>query len=672
MQVVRRVLVITRHLGYSINLKESLERSGRFVVTAFASAQNALAFLRTTPQDVAIVDFTVRDMSGERIVEQIRLLQADIGIIVAPKHPTIEATVSVLDVQAVVDLPMPIRQLVSLLDAAIQHMHDAQTDTQTLLPVGDDIDTVASAVDSEEARKQSEALFQKLLSEEPPIPSFEESVTLNDLRPHLLMSALEAPQDDPEATPVVTQDSKRILAAQILEATNDTSTPIEGYDVPSFMGRVGEYQPSPYANEPDFLPAVSTLDDAEPLDYTATTTSPAQSAMPYADPQTLETERLVPIARSRPAREGELSPLAVWQEEDETALEQALAAVDSGAFVATMGQAGAPNDDPRLAQMALNLTQLSLELTAEALVLLRDGVVIAYSGQLPRQDIEDMRSLFVDALSEEGQPPQIDYVTSPSTGADYMLYAQRTQEGYVLALLFVGTMPISAIRRQGKRLLEAMAAVPELPAHREAPPAPIVPTAQEAQQEAQEEAPPAPIVPTAQEAQQEAQEEAPPAPIVPTAQEAQQEAQEEAPPAPIVPTAQEAQQEAQEEAPPAPVNLLPFSFMWLLRHPQQELTSAVAQKLVAGMDAHLTGQGWQVHRLDVYEDFVYLRADAPDNASPQAYIRNLMNASAQIAHAVNPAYDTASLWSDSYLIMPSAREMGIEELQEFINFVRDA
>jgi ActR/RegA family two-component response regulator len=628
-QVVRRVLVITRHVGYSINLKESLERDGRFVVTAFASAQNALSFLRTTPQDVAIVDFTVRDMSGERIVEQIRLLQADIGIIVAPKHPTIEAAVSTLNVQGVVDLPMPIRQLVTLLEAAIQDIHDAQTDTQTLFPVGDDIDTAASAVDGEEARKQSEALFQKLLSEEPPIPSFEESVTLNDLRPHLLMSALEAQQDDPEATPTVTQDSKRILAAQILEATNDTSTPIEGYDVPSFMGRIGEYQPSPYANEPDFLPddlpAPPALDEAEALDYTATTTSPAQSAAPYADPQTLETERLVPIARSRPAREEDLMPATLWQEEDETALEQVLTSVDSGVLAPAMGQSTAI-DDPRLAQMALNLTQLSLELTAEALVLLRDGAVIAYSGQLPRQDIEDMRALFVNALTEEGQPPQIDYITSPSTGADYMLYAQRTQEGYVLALLFVGTMPVGAIRRQGKRLLEAMAAVPELHPRTEALPAPVM----------AEEAPPAPVM----------AEEAPPAPVM----------AEEAPPA----------------TPEKPRTLLPFSFMWLLRHPQQELTSVVAQKLVAGMDAHLTGQGWQVYRLDVYEDFIYLRADAPDDVTPQAHIRHLMNASAQIAHAVNPAYDTASLWSDSYLIMPSEREMGVEELQEFINFVRDA
>ncbi len=669
MQVVKRVLVVTRHVGYSINLKESLERDGRFAVTSFASAQNALSFLSNSPQDVALIDFTIRDMSGERIVEQIRLLQPDIGIVVSPNHPSIEALVKGLNVQAVVDLPMPIRSLVNLLETAIQQMFDSQPDTRTLFPITDESETVAlseqeledTAAEEAEAKKRSEEIFQRLLAEEPPIPSFEESATLNDLKSHITNATpIVAPESiaPDDETPQTGSASRQILATQILESALDTSTPIDNYNAESFMERVTESQsPSPYASEPDFFRTdmIEVIDDS-PLDYTATTTLPSKATLEVLADETLETDRLTPIVRSRPAViEAQNMPASLNNESnheegidegiieethalDEHAFEEtSLQTLDESQFnssfaeiideegreTPTLSPRLSVAKDPRIAQMALGLTRMSLELMAEALILMQGDDIVAYSGQLPLQEIEEIKSQLLDALSEEGQPAQINFITMPNTGADYMLYSQRTAENLVLSLLFIGTTPLGAIRRQGKRLVEALASVPEPTVFEE----PI----------AELDEPKEGIAPVV-------------TPLtLPT------------PEPPVVPV--------QEES--SPQTLAPYSFVWILRNPEAELTSQIAQKLVVGIDSRLNDEGWKIYNLDVYEDFIYLRVDAPDAVPPQQHVRQLMQLSAQIAQSINAYVVPETLWSDSYLIMPSAREMNIEEIQEFINFVRE-
>lgn len=117
--------------------------------------------------------------------------------------------------------------------------------------------------------------------------------------------------------------------------------------------------------------------------------------------------------------------------------------------------------DPKLAQLAVTLMQVSLELTAEATLLTKNGLIVAYAGQLPKEDVDDLRDMIGLDWTSNGDKSRIRFVSLPNSGTDYMLYTRQTDEDYALSMIFAGRMPVSAIRRQGKRLAEALINVPQ-------------------------------------------------------------------------------------------------------------------------------------------------------------------------------------------------------------------
>ncbi len=122
-----------------------------------------------------------------------------------------------------------------------------------------------------------------------------------------------------------------------------------------------------------------------------------------------------------------------------------------------------PVQDPYLAQLALSLTEVSLELTAEATLLALHQQIVAYAGQMPREEIEELRGMIADDWDAAPDEARIRFITSPSSGKDYMLYSRRTEDDLTLSLIFAGTTPLRDIRRQGKRLVDALLTVPEAP-----------------------------------------------------------------------------------------------------------------------------------------------------------------------------------------------------------------
>ena len=69
-------------------------------------------------------------------------------------------------------------------------------------------------------------------------------------------------------------------------------------------------------------------------------------------------------------------------------------------------------------------------------------------------------------LNPEGA--RIRFITLASSGRDYMLYTRKTVGDFTLTMIFSGTTPLRDIRRQGRRLLDALATVPESPVDPEA------------------------------------------------------------------------------------------------------------------------------------------------------------------------------------------------------------
>jgi DNA-binding NarL/FixJ family response regulator/REP element-mobilizing transposase RayT len=118
-------------------------------------------------------------------------------------------------------------------------------------------------------------------------------------------------------------------------------------------------------------------------------------------------------------------------------------------------------DDPYIAQLALSLTEVSLELTAEATLLTRDGEIAAYAGRMAREELAEMREAVGGDWDAKPDEARIRFINLEGSGKDYMLYSRRTVDDLTLSLVFSGTTALRDIRRQGKRLVEALQAVPE-------------------------------------------------------------------------------------------------------------------------------------------------------------------------------------------------------------------
>jgi CheY-like chemotaxis protein len=281
-----------------------------------------------------------------------------------------------------------------------------------------------------------------------------------------------------------------------------------------------------YIREPEFLPE-ELPSITNTFEYTVTKTEPnsAQRDQIETDPTNLVTDQLEPIQRSRPPKSVPEMPLDTDKVKIDTQLpvpempsdtvkgkpptpmpvppplpempiERITAVLDEDEAAAHTADFEKIKSDPKLpkvseppktvtdgvtekavpfadydksnpyvAELALKLTQVSLELSVEASVLVENGEIIAYSGNLPREDIEAMRGQLEIDWNAEGDKSRIRFITLPDSGTDYMLFTCQTSSGHTLSMIFGGLTPLHVIRRQGKRLSEALAAVapPEEP-----------------------------------------------------------------------------------------------------------------------------------------------------------------------------------------------------------------
>jgi DNA-binding NarL/FixJ family response regulator/REP element-mobilizing transposase RayT len=278
-----------------------------------------------------------------------------------------------------------------------------------------------------------------------------------------------------------------------------------------------------------------------------------------------------------------------------------------------VAEAPVASDEARIAQLALNLTQASLELTAEATLLTQEGQVVASAGYLAPEDLEELSHIIAHDWEAHDEGARIRYINLPSSGRDYMLYSLKTDEGFTLSLIFAGTTPLRVIRRQSQRLAAALQAVPEAPAAESIP----------------------------------------------------ETVTDE-----MAASVEEASAQVEVRKPPEVKVLTAYSYVWLLRDPNLQLSQPTRQAVHAGLSIQLGELGWRIKALQVAEDHVYLLADVPGETPAQEIIRDLKRRSADIVHAQNPALAPATLWADSYFILTPGRELDMDEIAEFINFER--
>ncbi len=583
--------------------------------------------------------------------------------------------------------------------------------------VDDDDDAGDDVHDGDDDR---EPAFERLAAAEPPPPSLEDSGTIRDLRTGVNHANLNQvvqviqkrplplppipAEDDDEAEPdqapgeaVTPPESRPNTAASILRtALGDATARPMGLDElldtlsRQFPDDTGGVKPLPswveqahrYVDEPDFLQEPlppPEVDFAPEDDASIEVTRPGAALQAEIEdqPHDMETEYLPGEPQSSHEPEIDDEVMAAHPPDESVTFpadSEALTGAATESVTAPhspqpdmpaepaeppAGTSGPPpseprpprriampsgeppitlgtdDPDPKIAQLALGLTQFSLESTVQACLLARGGEVIAYAGSLPLEDIDAIQQIVGHDWEAQSVQSRIRFITPPSGDREFMLYSRRTDAGFSLSMVFTAETHLRAIRRQARMLLDALNSVQERFAER---------TAIEDDPELEQ------LERLAVDEEQAALDDT-----------AAIRALTGAPPAA---TLDEALQ------PVKTVTLAPCTFLWMLADPDQTLTQDVARAIVADLDRELANQGWHVEQIQVYEDFVYLMADVPADRSAHEIVRELKQQSARIAGQTNPELPVDSLWGDNYGVLTPGRELDVEEMQRFVNFVR--
>jgi len=567
--------------------------------------------------------------------------------------------------------------------------------------------------------KEAVGIFQQLAAEEPPMPTLEESGTVGDLMigvgdtnlrqvVEILRREVIVAPSLPKVISVEDQDAMRdsIPAQVILQTTLDETMPLdEMLNTLELAAPIGLNVSERYVREPDFLETAPPLIDEsqsysrKPEFLPETTPQKAQPVPPpslpefdqtsdisiqttqmthpdelVADPGNIETDVLrrplppptlpemkhpqeMPAApeKEKLTVDDLLPPYefpAVVEDYVETAPldaqevaefetdfggynvlpDEPIAEFEDTAAPPTRVTVGIESDDPQIAQLALSLTQVSLELTAEATLLAINGQIVAYAGSLPLEDIEDLGQAIGGDWEAKPEETRIRFVTLTGSGKDYMLYSRLTEGGFTLTMIFAGNMPLRVIRRQSDRLIEALQTVTDVAQ---------MPDMLIDEME---------VIPEEAFFIDEAHQ------LEPLSEVQQSSA--------LVATVVE---------PPVSIPigpLTPYTYVWLVRDPQHALSDSVAQAIVVGLDIQLSRMGWQVNTLRVYEDYVYLLADIPGEASPSQLIQELKRLASDVAYGADIRLDPATLWAESYMAVLPGREPNWDEIQRYIHFAR--
>jgi hypothetical protein len=114
---------------------------------------------------------------------------------------------------------------------------------------------------------------------------------------------------------------------------------------------------------------------------------------------------------------------------------------------------------PSELRKALMLTHEQIGTTAAALILTEESKILAHSGEMPTQEIEELERVISGDWEVRGTQARVRYITLPTSRQEYMLHTRRTENGYVLSMAFAGDLAISEIRAQSDAVAETLHAL---------------------------------------------------------------------------------------------------------------------------------------------------------------------------------------------------------------------
>ena len=501
---VKQIMLITRNVQFAIDVKRALEALGEYSVTTVADARNAMEQLRETPQQLVLLDTDNLTVSPAIMIEMIRSRQEDIAIVLAPDQPDVHELAKSYRAQGVVDMPVMARDLIPVLERSLEA--DIGKAPQSSRDQADELsedtirleslvgDALGEAAGLNYTRRRLQASLD-LLNPDPPTKA------VNDA-----MELLVKPEDEGDTVRyrVVRVGDGESSAVHIRDVESD-ETPLSSASefetlrdlAQRFGAQVGDRPvPAPDQRKSEFVPGdEDDLEDSAAFERMLNTVLDESTLLEDLTMESLfDTTRELPGAPGREAipawlRETEkfirepnflpdsLPPLGVLEGVGETTIPASLAGnahedlsadstVDSAVVEqkdssaeTSWGLLSSRDRDPYLAQLAVTMTRAMSDMTADATVLTRSNRIVAFSGNLSLEQFRAIRGCIADDWSAQDQQSRIRFIKVPKSGADYMLCSRGTVGGHTLTMIFAGGKQLTEIRRQGDRMLNALAGV---------------------------------------------------------------------------------------------------------------------------------------------------------------------------------------------------------------------
>ncbi|MDE2950672.1 MAG: hypothetical protein OXT68_07885 [Chloroflexota bacterium] len=490
---VKRILLLTRDVQFAINVKRALESLGEYAVTPVTEARNAIEQLRRKPHHLVLLDIENLAIAPAVMIDLIRARQGEIAIVLAPDNRAARELAQEYRAQGVVDIPVATRFLIPVLEGSIKDIYEALPQTARLSSIEMQEDTVniESLVDGllvDQAMpsytlQKLQASYRLLhptdddLKAGPPPDGFELAIEPDDDGDTIRYRRLRSEDQDrsttgkeDEDTPLSSADAQTTVRDLARALSNPalglsefaTTVPDAQHIETENLGRILR----DIENENTTIENLSGAGRYEDFGRRLSDELDRQSQIGYGHDilrkPSVSQEHLLAI--DAPGHLGQTTLPAVSHGPGGMATTGAASTATAARSAAASGSMQAPLygrvEDPYIRQVAVVMTQMMTELTAEATLLTRDNAMLAYSGALQPDDLNALRKAINDDWTAKPNRSRLRFLTLPNDGRQFMLFSKGTLDDLTLSLVFAGDQSLSAINRQGDRMLQAMAQVP--------------------------------------------------------------------------------------------------------------------------------------------------------------------------------------------------------------------
>ncbi|PJF42846.1 MAG: hypothetical protein CUN55_09545 [Phototrophicales bacterium] len=652
---MQRVLILDNEISFIVRLRKALE-SQNFEVKTARRPSNAYEEITAGQYDIAIIDIDFDEF--EAVLKHLRTHHPKLPIILSGHSKEDVEAVQHFSVDAYINKPYVARDLITIIEWTLAQ--------------------VAQHGPSEGVSNKSVTI------EEPPI---NEDATIGDMMTALLTPDNESgvvvhtaiPDTLPESTsqleerlldepPISAEDS---VASRVLRLSHDDNQlkkllhsfeaelrvrplpswhklpPSEAQD--KVIALLGELPPmvlppipSATPTQPVALPELDLIpEDPTPLSHLSMRSQQLNHELldALAEAEDIEDSRLQAVLsqiqdsqQEEPVLQEELVPTTVKEitqsmgivldEEDESSSEIDEEINPEEAELTLVAQA------------ALQLTQLSLESAAIGTMLTYDDRIIASIGDLSKPLWQDLAAQVILAWEQsDGGNTRLIYRTLERYG-QVLLFSLKTTDDLILTLIFNANTPLKTIRRQAKRLTEALANVePDALSAELGTSYPITPIKEE---------------PSA----------ATTLPSRPTDLRPPQDLRRTTNVAEAVSITRKDE------------NYTGYALAWLIENEEIVLHDELQQALETWLYRIAEENLWEIIALDIQDKWINLHIEAPAKEMPNVIAETLMQQTAQAIRDTYPALrdETIPIWSEGYSILTPGRLMSEREIERFIRY----